>query len=75
MTAADYTSIEVKDLKPGMVLAWTGCEVITHPTAGVSTQRGKLDLIVKTKSGKLIQKSWNRCTLISVLKETETKKV
>lgn len=60
-------SIETRDLTPGMVLAFTYAEVLTHPTSGISTGRGKVDFIVKTKGGAIIQKSWNRHTLVNII--------
>lgn len=66
-SAKNSKSVEVRYLSPGMILAWTGAEVITSPTAGISTSRGKMDLIVKTKKGDMVQKSWNRHTLISII--------
>lgn len=62
-------TIEARDLKPGMILRYTKDEVITHPTAGISTQRGKMDFIVKTPKGHMVQKSWNRHTLIAIITE------
>ncbi len=49
-----------------MVLTFTGDKVLTHPYAGLSTQRGKVDFIVETKKGHKIQKSWNRHTLVKI---------
>lgn len=63
---SDFKSIETRYLTPGMVLRWTGDTVMTHPTAGISTKSGKVDFIVKTKKGSMVQKSWNRHTLIAV---------
>lgn len=63
---ADFKTVETKDLTPGMILRWTGDEVITHPTAGISTVKGKMDFVVKTKKGFMKQKSWNRNTLIAI---------
>lgn len=62
----DFKTVETRDLTPGMILRWTGATVMTHPTAGISTGRGKMDLIVKTKAGTMVSKSWNRNTLIAV---------
>ena len=59
-------SVETRDLKPGMVLAFTGEEVMTVPYAGLKTARGKVDFVVKSKSGSMIRKTWNRHTLINV---------
>lgn len=63
---SDFKSVETRYLEPGMVLRWTGDTVVTTPTSGISTKSGKLDFIVKTKKGSMIQKSWNRHTLIAV---------
>jgi hypothetical protein len=63
---SDFKTVETRDLTPGMVLRWTGATVMTHPTAGISTRRSKVDFIVKNKNGSMIQKSWNRHTLIAV---------
>lgn len=60
-------SVETRDLKVGDIMAFTGDTVIAGPTSGISTGRGKMDLIVKTKKGHIVQKSWNKHTLINVL--------
>lgn len=49
-------------------MAFTGDTVIAGPTAGISTGRGKMDLIVKTKKGHIVQKSLNKHTLINIVK-------
>lgn len=65
----DYKTkgVLVKDLKPGMVIAFTKNEVLTHPTAGISTERNKMDFVVKTPKGTIMQKGWNRNTIISIM--------
>lgn len=49
-------------------MAFTGDTVIAGPTAGISTGRGKMDLVVRTKKGHIVQKSWNKHTLINIVK-------
>lgn len=61
------TSKETRDLKPGDILAFTKAEVISTPVSLMKTPKGRLDFVVKTKSGNFIQKSWNRHTLINIL--------
>lgn len=60
-------SIQTRDLKPGMEMAYTHDIVQTHPYSGLSTKRGKLDFIVKTPKGHMVQKSWNRHTFIAII--------
>lgn len=65
--AETMKSVEVRDLKPGMVLAFTNLEVVTTPVSLVKTQKGKLEFVAKNKRGELISKSWNRHTLVNIL--------
>lgn len=62
-------TIEVRDLKPGMVIRYTRDEIVSHPTSGISTSKNKMDFIVKTPKGAMIQKSWNRHTLVAIITE------
>lgn len=59
-------SIETKYLKPGDVLFWTKDTVLTHPVNLIKTQRGKVEFAVRTKSGAVIAKCWNRNTKVLI---------
>lgn len=60
-------SIETRDLKPGMILAFTHDEVLTHPVSLLKTAKGKVDFAVRTRKGHIVQKTWNKHTLVNIL--------
>lgn len=60
--------IEAQSLRPGDVLAATGA-VILNASAGVSTPRGKVDVIFRRKDGSLSRGCWGKTTTIGVRRE------
>ena len=59
-------SIETRGLKVGDVLTFTRDTVMSRPVALLKTKPGKVDFVVRTKSGSVLQKSWNRHTIVCI---------
>ena len=56
-------TIEVKDIKPGMVLFYTKEAVLTYPCE--LSKRGNMDFMVNSSDG-IVRKSFNRHKLVAV---------
>lgn len=57
---------EVRFLKTGDVLAGSGAEVISEPTAGLRTPTGKVEIGIKYPNGVQKLQTWGKYTIVGV---------
>lgn len=60
------TTVRVTDLKTGDTLS-SGAKVISGPTSGLRTPRGKVEIMVEYANGQRVQRVWNKGTTVTRL--------
>lgn len=60
------TTIRVSDLKTGDTLS-SGAKVISNPTAGVRTPKGKVEIGIQYPNGKCAVRTWGKSTTIGIV--------
>lgn len=53
-------------LTPGMTLAGTGCTVLTRPVRDITTPAGKVELTIRTATGRVRTVTWTARGVIHV---------
>jgi len=62
---ASIKGIEAKNLKPGMVMAFTYAKIVSSP---INLNGGHyLDLAIKTKKGGVESRTWNHNRIIKII--------
>lgn len=59
-------SIQVKDLKAGMVLS-SGAKVVADPVSLCNTPKGKVEIGIEYTNGKIRAQEWNKYTMVKIL--------
>ena len=58
--------VTAASLTPGMTLAGTGCTVLTRPARDLTTPTGKVEITIRTITGRVRTVTWGARTPIHV---------
>lgn len=60
------TTVRVNDLKTGDTLS-SGAKVISSPTAGLMTPKGKVEIGIQYPNGKCAVQTWGKFTTVGII--------